>query len=394
MGIVEVSAFEPLFWVHHWYVYMVNDNIIGEKLILNSNMDRIIALYQSRYPDTWLEDSEQASGTFAVAKGSILGTSSPLAPFHRNSFGDMWTATTSRDWTSFGYTYPELLDNPSNETLTSSINRLYEPEIHGLNNTNTTVPISEGNVTTGPDKGIDWLCEVNMPTDIKISYSVRAFLGEPDADPTKWPTDANYIGQLASMSSPRMNSSVIVTGSIGLTEKLAEKHQTGELKSLDKATVTAYLKANFTWRIQALDFSEIPRNNPPAGLNVTVFNVPVTIPVLPGQVPTWDGDIEYNEDIEGNPPVYDGTGLDGTNSTLPVGDVGGSYNATSGEYEWKDAPNPDAVGDESTRTLMPLVTQYVTVSSSMSEAPKSTVPAGVKTEYVTSVVVEYVTVYT
>ncbi|RYO37438.1 hypothetical protein AA0113_g11418 [Alternaria arborescens] len=408
MGIVEVSAFDPIFWFHH------------------CNIDRIITMYQARYPDTWIEDAVQHSGTFAVPRGSVLGTASPLAPFHMNALGDMWTATTSRNWTSFGYTYPEVANNPSNATLTSSINHLYKAQTQGLSDKNLTVPAPGGGTNNRTAQAIDWQCEVNMPTDIKISYSVRAFLGEPSSNPIDWPTDPNYVGQLASMSSPRMSSSVIVTGNIGLTEKLAQKHASGELKSLDKETVQAYLKEKFSWRIQALDFSEIPRNKPPAGLNVTVFNVPVSIPESDTEVPTWNGDVEYNDDIEGNPPVYDGPGPDGTNSTLPADKASGSYNVGTGEFEWKKAPDVASVPADprtETRLVESVITQYVTLGASATQtstpmstavqvsskeivsevpvsaaptvseqAPEPTAPADRRTTVVTSVIMEYVTV--
>ncbi|KAJ4361450.1 hypothetical protein N0V95_001867 [Ascochyta clinopodiicola] len=399
MGIVEVSAFDPVFWFHH------------------ANMDRIFALYQYRYPDTWVEDATQAKGTFTVAKGAVEGPASPLAPFHMNALGDMWTSTTSRNWTSFGYTYPELMTNPSNQTFTSTLNKLYKPTTQGLGSANTTVPApgsSVGNNSTANSttKATDWLCEVKMPTDIQISYSIRAFLGEPDADPKNWPTDPNYVGQLASMSSPRMNSDVVVTGNIVLTERLAQKHQSGELKSLEKEAVAAYLKANFSWRIQALDYSEIPRNNPPAGLNVTVFNVPVSIPESDDEVPTWNGDIEYNHDIEGNPPVYNGPGPDGTNSTIPAADTAGHFDASSGEWVWNNATESAAGhvgGQGGTKIVQETVTQYVTVGASPTSAAEakpaittspavaeqlssSPVKVGTRTKFLTSIIVEYATV--
>ncbi|KAJ8115420.1 hypothetical protein OPT61_g2936 [Boeremia exigua] len=397
MGIVETSAFDPVFWFHH------------------ANMDRIIALYQHRYPETWIEDAAQAKGTFAVAKGAIEGPASPLVPFHMNARGDMWTSTTSRNWTSFGYTYPELMSNPSNRTLTSTLNKLYKPATQGLNNTDPEVPVPGNNSTTNSTtKATDWLCEVKMPTDIQISYSVRAFLGEPDADPKNWPTDPNYVGQLASMSSPRMQSDVIVTGNIVLTERLAQKYQSGELKSLNKDDVAAYLKSNFSWRIQALDYSEIPRNNPPAGLNVTVFNVPVSIPESDDEVPTWDGEVEYNHDIEGNPPVYNGPGPDGTNSTTPADEGAGHFDASSGEWVWNNATESatgqaDGQGGAEVVNETEVVTQYITVGADATptpevgpsttvapvvvEKPTSTpVSAEVRTKFLTSVIIEYATV--
>lgn len=399
MGIVEVSAFDPIFWFHH------------------ANMDRIIALYQYRYPDTWVEDAKQARGTFAVAKGAVEGPASPLAPFHMNARGDMWTSTTSRNWTSFGYTYPELMSNPSNQTFTSTLNKLYKPVSQGLSDTNTTLPAPGDNGTTNTTtKATDWLCEVKMPADIQISYSVRAFLGEPDADPKKWPTDPNYVGQLASMSSPRMASDVIVTGNIVLTERLAQKHKSGELKSLSKEDVTAYLKKNFSWRIQALDYSEIPRNNPPAGLNVTVFNVPVSVPKSDDEVPTWDGKAEYNHEIKGNPPVYNGPGPDGTNTTTPAGEAAGHYDASSGEFVWSNATDsalgqPGGQGGPKIVQETEIVTQYITVDADATPTPTAevkpsttTAPAsedkatstivniGTRTKFMTSVIIEYATV--
>lgn len=392
MGIVEASAFDPIFWFHH------------------CNMDRIVAMYQSRYPDTWIEDAKQAMGTFTVEQNSTIGVDSPLTPFHMNADGDMWTSSYVRNWTSFGYTYPELVGNPSNDTLTSSLNKLYKPQTQGLNDTDATIPAPGGNNTNTTTQATDWQCEVNMPSDIKISYSVRAFLGEPNPDPKKWATDDNYIGQLASLSSSRMTTGVIVSGSIGLSEKLAQKHQAGELKSLSKADVAAYLKENFHWRIQAQDLTEIPRDTPPKGLNVTVYNVAVSVPESDTEVPTRSGNVEYNDDIDGNPPVYNGPGIGGTNSTTPAGQVGGSYNGATGEFEWR--VGHDAGDGQSPAPILPSVpivpsvpvapspvlpssvpevsqaSEVVSTITSAAAAPDTTEPpSGPQTRYVTEIVV-------
>jgi tyrosinase len=168
-----------------------------------------------------------------------------------NAKGDMWTSTTVQNWESFGYTYPELEGNPSNESLTLKINQLYKPQSQGL--VNATIASNSSNLKRHENEtadAIDWMAEVNMPSDIKITYSVRAFLGPPSEDPKNWPTDKNYVGQVASLASPRSDSSVIVTANIVLTDKLAERHRSGDLKSLEKADVQSYLDQNFHWRIQ------------------------------------------------------------------------------------------------------------------------------------------------
>jgi tyrosinase len=427
-----------------------------------SNVDRLLAIYQARYPDTWVEDSKQERGTFAIAAGSVLGEASPLPPFHMNAKGDMWTSTTVRDWTAFGYTYPELVGKPDNATLTSTINQLYKPQTPGLQTGNATLhtgnatvqTLESHNATQAAVPAIDWSCEVNMPSNIQISYSVRAFLGEPSKNPADWPLDDNYIGQLASMSSPRSNSTLIVTGNIGLSEALKRKHEAGELKSLEKETVQAYLDENFSWRIQALDMSEIPRSNPPPGLNVTVYNKAIVIPNSNTEVPTSQGSVQYNTEIQGNPPVYNGPGPDGTNSTVPSNQMTGQYDPSSGQFVWKNAtlvskignagipePMPEnmllkpisllfgqkgamatssvatasvaassvasssavqssvipsssvASSSAASSTLMSIPTQAAVEKPSAPEvSPPPTTPAGPQTALVTSVIVEYVTV--
>lgn len=234
MGIVEVSAFDPVFWFHH------------------CNIDRILAMYQARYPETYVERAPQAKASYTMAKDSEADASTPLAPFHMNAKGDMWTSSTIRKWESFGYTYPELMNSPSNESLTLTINRMYRAQTQGLvNSTMQTPEMFKRNINgTIKADAIDWMAEVNMPTDIQSTYSVRAFIGKPDEDPKKWATDPNYVGQVASLASPRTDSDVIVTANIVLTDKLAEKHAAGELRTLERKDVEAYLKTNFYWKIQ------------------------------------------------------------------------------------------------------------------------------------------------
>ncbi|KAF1998318.1 Di-copper centre-containing protein [Amniculicola lignicola CBS 123094] len=324
MGIPEVSAFDPVFWFHH------------------ANVDRLVAIYQHRYPDTYVEASAQAVGTFAMAKGSIQGPASPLAPFHMNTLGDMWTSTTVRKTESFGYTYPELVNNPSNDTLTFAINKLYQPTTQGLNNnntltTNTTAdaPVlgnestsrnssSTSNTTQTTPDAVDWMAEINLPSDIGITYAVKAFLGAPSNNSANWATDPNFVGQVACLGSPRMKSKVVVTSNIGLTRVLAAKFKKGELKSLRQADVKAYLKKEFQWRIMSVDNKEIPRSSPPAGLNVTILSVPVILPKSNTEVPIVEvNKFVYHPDIKGRPEV-DGCQCETGNATVAVGSGNGT----------------------------------------------------------------------
>lgn len=215
---------------------------------IHSNMDRVIAMFQHRYPNTYVEDSPQAKSTFYYNKNSTHGVGSELKPFHMNAEGDFWTSVTVRNWETFGYTYPELMGNPNNATLTRSINQLYKPKTLGLNKNETISTRANSNETAN---AIDWMAEINLPSDIQTTYAVRVFLGKPDVNASNWPTDKNYVGQIASLASPRSDSDIIVTANIVLTDRLAEKYKSGELKSLKKESVEEWLKDNFHWRIQA-----------------------------------------------------------------------------------------------------------------------------------------------
>ncbi|KAF2709225.1 Di-copper centre-containing protein [Pleomassaria siparia CBS 279.74] len=377
MGIIEVSAFDPVFWFHH------------------ANIDRLIAIYQTRYPNTYVEDSQQVKATYSMVKNSTQGTASVLAPFHMNAKGDMWTSTTSRNWESFGYTYPELMNNPSNDTLTLTINRLYRPQYQGLNknNTLTTLPPIQ-NITAPPSQNqtqtlnqtadaIDWMCEVNMPTDIqnKMTYSVRVFLGEPNANPKLWATDKNYVGQVATLSSPRMDSNMTITANIVLTDMLAKRFKAGELKSLEKAAVNEYLQENFYWGIQQVDSTEILRAKAPKGLNVTVLSVPVHLPQSEHEVPRWIGNFTYHPDIVGKPPA-------GGNGSATIGGASGvdsTASSTLGSVETLDPSsmvelssilNPSStlgpssnLGPSSATGLLPTLTAVSTVIRTLPSDP-------------------------
>lgn len=173
-----------------------NSPVSGPLLIACSQMDRLMAIYQYRYPDTWVEAASQYKATYYYKANSIQDANSPLEPFHMNAKGDVWTSNLIRNWTSFGYTYPEVAGNPSNSTLTSTINKLYKPQTQGLDSSNSTGGPS-GPATNSSARATDWNAQVRMPADIQVSYSVRCFLGEPSSDPSQWATDPNYIGQVS-----------------------------------------------------------------------------------------------------------------------------------------------------------------------------------------------------
>ncbi|OCL02739.1 Di-copper centre-containing protein [Glonium stellatum] len=271
MGYVPVAAFDPIFWLHH------------------CNVDRILALWQAVYPDTYLLPYVNQFATYTIAAGTVEDTNSPLTPFHTDSAGDFWTSEKSRYTDIFGYTYPEIQGNPSNDTLKAAINALYAPTTNGV--------IAKRQATENP---LDYLSRVELPTSLGSTYSVRVFLGDFSSDASTWPTDPNLVGSHTSLSSPAMRNDLIVTHSVPLTQALRKRYESGDLKSLDQDVIIEYLKTNLHWRIQQQDLTEIPRDQAPEGLKVTTTSIEVVSPKSASDFPHWVGDFTDHPEISGN----------------------------------------------------------------------------------------------
>lgn len=101
MSFPPVSAFDPIFWVHHWYSHSLTYHGISVLTEL-SNIDRLTAMFQTLYPDKWFDspvDGDPQPGD-------------PLVPFHTDQAGTLWTSDDTKDWTRYNYTY-DVLESPA-----------------------------------------------------------------------------------------------------------------------------------------------------------------------------------------------------------------------------------------------------------------------------------------
>ena len=106
MSVLSTAAFDPIFWLHH------------------CNVDRLFALWQTIYPNSYGSSQIAPATTWTIPKGSTQNAASPLTPFHRNSAGSFWTTNSVREWTVFKYTYPEFAD--SDGTLSKRMQHITE----------------------------------------------------------------------------------------------------------------------------------------------------------------------------------------------------------------------------------------------------------------------------
>ncbi|KAK0629237.1 common central domain of tyrosinase-domain-containing protein [Bombardia bombarda] len=91
-----VSAFDPIFWIHH------------------CNVDRQFALWQAinvNNKKNWFEDPDEQlkdDGNWSIPADAVDTPTTALAPFHKDTQGTYFTSDDVRDWIKWGYSYPEL----------------------------------------------------------------------------------------------------------------------------------------------------------------------------------------------------------------------------------------------------------------------------------------------
>ncbi|KAF2438104.1 Di-copper centre-containing protein, partial [Karstenula rhodostoma CBS 690.94] len=219
-----VAAFDPLFWLHH------------------SNVDRQIALFQALFPDTYVERCIASQTTWTIQRNTPLDAGSPLTPFHRTPGGEWWTSSISKNIVELGYTYPELIDSPNNETLISRINTLYR-------DSRLVTQDKESNMLP---HDVEYIVQVTMPASENYSYNVLLFLDHVSEDPATWTSQDSFISKTSSviaMSETRVFSTI---GTIVLTNIVNSMIFDGYVRSKD---IVDHLKTHLQWRLELVSTS-------------------------------------------------------------------------------------------------------------------------------------------
>ncbi|MCJ1396693.1 hypothetical protein MMC18_009585 [Xylographa bjoerkii] len=100
MSRVAVSAFDPVFWMHHCQI------------------DRWLAIWQKMNPNSWFSDDKQ--------------NKEPLKPFRNTKKSpveketDYWTSLDCEKTEDFGYTYPDIKDEPNAPEMLARFKKRYE----------------------------------------------------------------------------------------------------------------------------------------------------------------------------------------------------------------------------------------------------------------------------
>jgi tyrosinase len=216
----------------------------------HANVDRIFALWQAIYPDSFIpaEGLEDDYGTFTIAPGTTENSSNPLTPFTSSTTGSMYTSDTARDLKNWGYTYPEICDWNQTKaqlsaTVIAKVNALYNPS--GAYSRRKRHPRDMSST-----KQYEWFVNIQVAkSELQESFVIFILLGDPPADTSTWKGASNLAGSLFVSVPPNysMGDNKRYTYSeVPLKEALAKI----SLPDSSEATVAAYLKEHLKWRIQ------------------------------------------------------------------------------------------------------------------------------------------------
>ncbi|KAH0538314.1 hypothetical protein FGG08_005088 [Glutinoglossum americanum] len=336
MGVVDYSAFDPIFWLHHCMV------------------DRAVAIWQALWPNSWVESHPARTGTFTIAQGDNEGPQSPLTPFHSSASGNFWTSDSSRSTKTFGYAYPETVDwgvTPQQylRNVQTAVSRLYSRNAappsslvkstglgavfdgpgdekplhhhhgqHGLQELKGDAShaisdlLSKLGLTDKDGVYKEWFANIRVKKyALNESFFIHVFIGEFSSEPFSWSFEPKLVGthcifvnnptttQCAKCKDDNDNQ-IHVTASIPLTTTLIDCIKDGELRSLKPADVEPFLVKNLHWRVTKMNDEHVRREDVPE-LLVSIVSVDVKKPEDEDKFPSW-GDFKIHPSITAGRP--------------------------------------------------------------------------------------------
>jgi tyrosinase len=276
MYYLDISSFDPLFWLHH------------------TNVDRLMNMYQYIVPDTYVAIGNINRPMAQWNEGESKNGGTPLKPFTKGTYGEYFNSDDVRETRVFGYYYPETSDRSYGQ-VAQAVTRLYGAGVRQLNKRGEPVDERTGQYLGRPMKEGDYHHVLDITANkfaLDGSYTVHCFIGSSgnstsnstapygngtasaftpgptaspqknatgevleDYDPSKdFTNDPNYVGAygvLGAMKAGAGNASfpVITRGALPLTTCLQGKEYYGELKSLDPEHVEPYLAQNLYYKV-------------------------------------------------------------------------------------------------------------------------------------------------
>ncbi|KIX98768.1 uncharacterized protein Z520_05229 [Fonsecaea multimorphosa CBS 102226] len=284
MQFPEVAGFDPVFWLHH------------------ANVDRLFAMWQALYPDSYIEPTVNAYGSYYETVGFVDSGTTALAPFHSDAGSALFTSDDVRSTKTFGYSYPELPDwemSPDElaNNVRTAVNSLYNPSSNSTISTATrrtrrrspSIAESFGHVSLDLARQLrvnnlnrQWSITVLIDRfPLNTSFCIDFFMGDPPDEVSAWPAAPNLVGTYAqfnpanvTMLHPNGFPEGQVRGEISVTHTLAAGVSRGVLRDLSPRSVAPLLRQALSWRARTPAGEEVPISAL-SGLSISVSTRPV-----------------------------------------------------------------------------------------------------------------------
>jgi tyrosinase len=232
----------------------------------NSNVDRLLSIYQALHPSLWLApDPVYSSGTYAIPDYSTVDASTPLSPFWKSAHDVFYTSDDLRDTLPLGYAYPETRswlhgENGTNgtrfrEAVRKEVSRLYSPDwrakVQGAGTTRVapSALLRRGRVS-------EWAVRISVARGaLGASFSVSFFLQPTPGDRREVGRVALLMPEAAEVMMPGEGQGQmggVVNSTVQLTGKLVDEVVAGRLANLSVHAVGGYLPEKLGWSVVAV----------------------------------------------------------------------------------------------------------------------------------------------
>ncbi|CAG8613985.1 656_t:CDS:2 [Gigaspora margarita] len=204
MSYVDITAFDPLFWFHH------------------VNVDRLFALWQGVFPDSWIPQNINGNGTYTQGMNYSINEYTDLEPFRKSKSG-FWSSSDVRNITKLGYTYLECekFRGKDSKVLQNYLLELYKPDPYYGTRFFVKVTIERGKLV-GP-------------------YAIRVFVDLPSANAATPVTSPHFAGFVAMWQSTlKHTNNSLVVGTVDITAAMVKlgirTEQHGYLNDVNSTT--------------------------------------------------------------------------------------------------------------------------------------------------------------
>lgn len=283
MAIIAYSSFDPVFFLHH------------------ANIDRLFAMWQVIYNESWLEPMKAILPTRTINSGDNQTSLTDLTPFYFNET-HFWNSDQVRNHKIFGYSYADVVSENRSDVI-AAINRLYTdfspatmhlPKKHdtSLNGLAVDVqPRSGMELIIQNSTYREWTATISVNKfAFGASFSVHLFFGHIPRYPAKWELADNKVGTFGIFAGGHDHAntdSLQIGGAVPLTSALVDLVTSERLPGLNPQDVKPFLQHNLLFAVLHNNGSAIEPDLVD-GLHISVVSSLVTLPKTHVDLVKWE----------------------------------------------------------------------------------------------------------